>query len=62
MCGIVGAVGAKDSTAFLLEGLSTLEYRGYDSAGLALLSGEHSSGLQRARSKGRFSEGKVAQR
>ena len=56
MCGIVGAVGAKDSTAFLLEGLSTLEYRGYDSAGLALLSGEHSSGLQRARSKGRVAE------
>lgn len=56
MCGIVGAIGAKDSTAFLLEGLSTLEYRGYDSAGLALLSGEHSSGLQRARSKGRVAE------
>ncbi|OWV29265.1 glutamine--fructose-6-phosphate transaminase (isomerizing) [Halomonas campaniensis] len=56
MCGIVGAVSAKDSTAFLLEGLSTLEYRGYDSAGLALLSGEHSSGLQRARSKGRVAE------
>ncbi|MDQ7733392.1 glutamine--fructose-6-phosphate transaminase (isomerizing) [Halomonas sp. SpR1] len=56
MCGIVGAVGAKDSTAFLLEGLSTLEYRGYDSAGLALLSGEQSSGLKRARSKGRVAE------
>ncbi|MCD1588720.1 glutamine--fructose-6-phosphate transaminase (isomerizing) [Halomonas sp. IOP_14] len=56
MCGIVGAVGAKDSTAFLLEGISTLEYRGYDSAGLALLSGEQSSGLQRARSKGRVAE------
>lgn len=56
MCGIVGAVSAKDSTAFLLEGLSTLEYRGYDSAGLALLSGEQNSGLQRARSKGRVAE------
>ncbi|CDG56000.1 Glutamine--fructose-6-phosphate aminotransferase (isomerizing) [Halomonas sp. A3H3] len=56
MCGIVGAVGAKDSTAFLLEGLSTLEYRGYDSAGLALLSGEQCSDLQRARSKGRVAE------
>ena len=56
MCGIVGAIGAKDSTAFLLEGLSTLEYRGYDSAGLALLSGEQSSILQRARSKGRVAE------
>ncbi|SJN11485.1 Glucosamine--fructose-6-phosphate aminotransferase [isomerizing] [Halomonas citrativorans] len=56
MCGIVGAISAKDSTAFLLEGLSTLEYRGYDSAGLALLSAGQSSGLQRARSKGRVAE------
>ena len=56
MCGIVGAVSAKDSTSFLLEGLSTLEYRGYDSAGLAMLSCEQSCGLQRARSKGRVAE------
>lgn len=63
MCGIVGAVSAKDSTPFLLEGLATLEYRGYDSAGLALLSSEGVSGLQRARSKGRVAElaAKVAQ-
>lgn len=52
MCGIVGAVSAKDSIAFLLEGLSTLEYRGYDSAGLAVLN----NGLQRARAKGRVAE------
>ena len=56
MCGIVGAVSAMDSTTFLLNGLSTLEYRGYDSAGLALLTGEQSSSLQRARSKGRVAE------
>ena len=37
MCGIVGAVGATECTPFLLSGLKTLEYRGYDSAGLALL-------------------------
>ncbi|MFB9867422.1 glutamine--fructose-6-phosphate transaminase (isomerizing) [Vreelandella sulfidaeris] len=55
MCGIVGAVSAKDSTPFLLEGLATLEYRGYDSAGVALLSSEK-HGLQRARAKGRVSE------
>jgi glucosamine--fructose-6-phosphate aminotransferase (isomerizing) len=63
MCGIVGAVSAKDSTPFLLEGLATLEYRGYDSAGLALLSSEGVNGLQRARSKGRVAElaSKVAQ-
>ncbi|KXS55379.1 MAG: glucosamine--fructose-6-phosphate aminotransferase (isomerizing) [Marinobacter sp. T13-3] len=52
MCGIVGAVCAKDVTPFLLHGLNTLEYRGYDSAGLALLNG----GLHRARSVGRVSE------
>ena len=52
MCGIVGAVSAKDSIAFLLEGLSTLEYRGYDSAGLAVIN----HGLQRARAKGRVAE------
>ncbi|RUR57980.1 glutamine--fructose-6-phosphate transaminase (isomerizing) [Vreelandella populi] len=52
MCGIVGAVGAKESTNFLLAGLTTLEYRGYDSAGLAVLN----NGLQRARAKGRVAE------
>jgi glucosamine--fructose-6-phosphate aminotransferase (isomerizing) len=35
MCGIVGYVGTKEATPFLLEGLRRLEYRGYDSAGLA---------------------------
>ena len=39
MCGIIGYVGRKDSTAILIEGLRRLEYRGYDSAGLAVLSG-----------------------
>lgn len=37
MCGIVGYVGPNDSVAVLLEGLHRLEYRGYDSAGLGLL-------------------------
>ena len=36
MCGIVGYVGDKQPTEFLLEGLSKLEYRGYDSAGIAV--------------------------
>ncbi|MGE0376104.1 MAG: glutamine--fructose-6-phosphate transaminase (isomerizing) [Planctomycetaceae bacterium] len=39
MCGIVGYVGHRDATAFLMEGLHRLEYRGYDSAGIALQSG-----------------------
>jgi glucosamine--fructose-6-phosphate aminotransferase (isomerizing) len=37
MCGIVGYIGKKDTTKFLLDGLKELEYRGYDSAGIALL-------------------------
>lgn len=37
MCGIVGYIGANDASPFLLEGLRRLEYRGYDSAGIATL-------------------------
>ena len=37
MCGIVGYIGEKDSTPIILNGLKRLEYRGYDSAGLAVL-------------------------
>jgi glucosamine--fructose-6-phosphate aminotransferase (isomerizing) len=39
MCGIVGYVGSKNATPILLQGLKRLEYRGYDSAGVALLNG-----------------------
>jgi len=37
MCGIVGSVGTRDVTNFLIEGLHRLEYRGYDSAGIAVV-------------------------
>jgi glucosamine--fructose-6-phosphate aminotransferase (isomerizing) len=40
MCGIVGYVGPRDAAPILLEGLSRLEYRGYDSAGIALVTAE----------------------
>ncbi|PBB05954.1 glutamine--fructose-6-phosphate transaminase (isomerizing) [Salimicrobium humidisoli] len=40
MCGIVGYIGKDDTKDILLEGLQKLEYRGYDSAGIATLSGE----------------------
>ena len=37
MCGIVGYIGAQDATDIIVEGLRKLEYRGYDSAGVAVL-------------------------
>lgn len=40
MCGIVGYIGKQDTKKFLLDGLKELEYRGYDSAGIALLNSE----------------------
>ncbi|MDU4960275.1 MAG: glutamine--fructose-6-phosphate transaminase (isomerizing) [Sporomusaceae bacterium] len=40
MCGIVGYVGPKQAADYLLEGMSKLEYRGYDSAGIAVFDGE----------------------
>ena len=39
MCGIVGYVGSEDASDVLLDGLKRLEYRGYDSAGVAVLNG-----------------------
>jgi glucosamine--fructose-6-phosphate aminotransferase (isomerizing) len=39
MCGIVGYIGARDASEIILEGLRRLEYRGYDSAGLAVIQG-----------------------
>ena len=41
MCGIVGYIGKQKASAIILEGLKRLEYRGYDSAGVATLSGDH---------------------
>ena len=40
MCGIVGYVGRQQAAPILLDGLSKLEYRGYDSAGMAIYDGE----------------------
>lgn len=48
MCGIVGAVAQRDIAEILLEGLRRLEYRGYDSAGLAVVDAEgHMTRLRR---------------
>jgi glucosamine--fructose-6-phosphate aminotransferase (isomerizing) len=49
MCGIIGYVGKKSASPILLEGLRRLEYRGYDSAGVALL---HEAQPARAQKKG----------
>jgi len=53
MCGIVGGITNKNVTPLLLEGLNRLEYRGYDSSGLIVLSSENS--FDRARSLGKVS-------
>jgi glucosamine--fructose-6-phosphate aminotransferase (isomerizing) len=52
MCGIVGAVAQRDIVPVLLEGLKRLEYRGYDSCGVAV----HQQGLKRSRSVARVAE------
>ncbi|HEY1490583.1 MAG TPA: glutamine--fructose-6-phosphate transaminase (isomerizing) [Verrucomicrobiae bacterium] len=54
MCGIIGYVGKKSASPILLEGLRRLEYRGYDSAGVAVLDG---AGLSLRKKKGRIDEG-----
>ncbi|MEO8402365.1 MAG: glutamine--fructose-6-phosphate transaminase (isomerizing) [Gammaproteobacteria bacterium] len=54
MCGIVGAVSERNIEKILIEGLKRLEYRGYDSAGLAVI--ENAKQLQRLRAKGKVRE------
>ncbi|MHB0976400.1 MAG: glutamine--fructose-6-phosphate transaminase (isomerizing) [Candidatus Aquicultorales bacterium] len=52
MCGIVGYIGQKNSVPVLMGGLSRLEYRGYDSAGVAVMDG---AGIEIVRRKGKLS-------
>ena len=52
MCGIIGYIGAKDVVSVLVDGLRRLEYRGYDSAGVALVEGAH---VEVRRSAGKLS-------
>ena len=54
MCGLVGVVAQREVSGILLEGLRRLEYRGYDSAGIAMLN--HDGKLQRTRRQGKVSE------
>jgi len=53
MCGIVGYIGEQDSKEILLKGLERLEYRGYDSAGIAVRNGE---GIKVFKEKGRIAD------
>jgi glucosamine--fructose-6-phosphate aminotransferase (isomerizing) len=54
MCGIVGGIAARNISGILLEGLRRLEYRGYDSAGMAIMSGRGE--IQRLRRQGKVQE------
>ena len=51
MCGIVGYIGKKEATPFLIQGLSKLEYRGYDSAGVSVI---NDGSLKVSKCKGRL--------
>lgn len=51
MCGIVGYVGEKQAAPILLNGLAKLEYRGYDSAGLAVRDGERDVEIVKAKGR-----------
>ncbi len=57
MCGIVGAIAGRDVVPVLVEGLKRLEYRGYDSAGVAVVDG---TAIRRVRRTGRVAELEVA--
>ena len=51
MCGIFGYLGEREATPLVLEGLARLEYRGYDSAGLAVMDSEHTLAIRKASGK-----------
>ena len=52
MCGIVGYLGSRDSLPIILNGLKRLEYRGYDSSGVAIHNGKK---INSSKSKGKIS-------
>ena len=55
MCGIVGYVGKENAASILIDGLSKLEYRGYDSAGIAVLDdSQENKEIEVIKAKGRL--------
>src|SRR3546814_1239715 len=60
MCGIVGAIADRDVVPVLIEGLKRLEYRGYDSAGIAVVDEGERRDIRRVRRTGRVAEMEAA--
>ena len=56
MCGIIGYTGSAEALPILVEGLATLEYRGYDSAGVAIVDGDGSKVLRVVKREGKLAE------
>ncbi|MCB2194082.1 MAG: glutamine--fructose-6-phosphate aminotransferase, partial [Deltaproteobacteria bacterium] len=51
MCGIIGYLGPQDAVEVIMDGLARLEYRGYDSAGLAVVTAQDDFAVRRAEGK-----------
>src|SRR6184192_4830703 len=62
MCGIVGYVGEKNAVSIIVEGLKRLEYRGYDSAGVAVLGADGALHVRRAAGRMKVLEGILRER
>jgi glucosamine--fructose-6-phosphate aminotransferase (isomerizing) len=62
MCGIVGYIGSKEAYEILIKGLHRLEYRGYDSAGIALINGNRELSVYKAKGKVSALEDSVAEK